>query len=181
MRFWRGKCLFTICGKLDRHYEVDIPPIGLSDSGTAISNDLILIESGFVGLTKLSVQSKSGEHVQITDSKQERPVGINSVFPLEFAVRDEIYQKYSVIAALVSSTVASILTVVNVIVALLRWRLLRRASSTDGLVRWQVSGLRRNARTNCMRFNKRGGEVMVISQFSMSFLVAPEEQPPDLQ
>jgi hypothetical protein len=71
-------------------------------------------------LSNIGIKSRDGKLVPIRDKNSSGLLDPHYAFPLSFASKEEIYQKYAVIVALASSALASVLTVVNVIVALLK-------------------------------------------------------------
>jgi len=81
---------------------------------------MTLAESGFVALQKINVHTKDGKPVPCKNTKGWNVADPKHAFPIPLATREEIYQKYAVVVALFFSVLASILTIVNVLVAIFR-------------------------------------------------------------
>lgn len=119
--FEGGKCKFIIRGELtENDHDVDIPPIKPKETKTITLPDLIIAEAGFHALTRMEIESKNGKKVSCKDVDDKDTGGMTRAYALIFATREELYQKYAVIVALFFSILASVLTIVNVIVTILK-------------------------------------------------------------
>lgn len=116
-RFEGGTCSFQIKNELRYDFMVNLPPIEPHEVKTVTVQNITLAERGFIALTSLSAKTKAGQIVPCYDIKGEI-MGSHKAYPLLLATREEIYQKYAVVVALFFSVLASILTIVNVLVSI---------------------------------------------------------------
>lgn len=119
-RFEGGECQFQIKGKLSYSFRAALPVIEPNEVKTVTFPKIVLGEVGFIALSSIRINSRDGKLVPIMDKTSSGLLDPHYAQPLSFASKEEIYQKYAVIVALASSALASVLTVVNVIVALLK-------------------------------------------------------------
>lgn len=120
-QFEGGKCKFVIKGELSEDsFDVDVPPLDPNEIKTVPLQDLIIAEAGFIAVTRLRVESKDGKKVLCKDVDGKDTSRTQGAYPLYLATREELYQKYAVVVALFFSILASILTIINVIVAILK-------------------------------------------------------------
>jgi hypothetical protein len=68
----------------------------------------------------VNIQTKDGKKVLCWDIKGNDTSRIEGVYPLFLATREEIYQKYAVVVAILFSVLAITLTIVNVLVSIFR-------------------------------------------------------------
>ncbi len=119
--FEGGKCNFIIKGvQSEDDFDVDIPSMDPKEVKTITCHDLIIAEAGFIAVTRLRIESKEGKKVLCKDEDGKDTSRPQSAYPLYLATREELYQKYAIVVALFFSIFASILTVINVIVAILK-------------------------------------------------------------
>ena len=87
-----------------------LPSIKPKDSETVVLEDVIIPFSGYVSLLIFSVEDVDGNNVFAEGSRRDYLMLTN---------HEELYQKYAVIVAISSSALASILTIINVLVSIL--------------------------------------------------------------
>ncbi len=98
-------------------YKTDLPAIEPHQTKTVTISDITLAETGLIGLTSFDARTEDGKMVPCKDTKGNF-MGSSRVYPFLLATREELYQKYAVIVALFFSVLATILTIVNVLVSL---------------------------------------------------------------
>jgi len=118
-RFEGGTCRFHISNKLRYDFTVDLPAIEPYQAKTVTVTDITLAEKSLVALTGFDVRTKDEKIVPCLDERGNT-MGSSRAYPLLLATREEMYQKYAVIVALCFSVVATILTIVNVLVSIFR-------------------------------------------------------------
>ena len=115
-----GKCIFKIKQQsAESDYEVDMPPVTSKEVVTVAKDNIIVTEAGFASLTSLNlIQYPEHEYVLCMTSDGTKETKDRSIlFPLGVTNREELYQKYAVVVAIIFSVLATILTIVNVIVS----------------------------------------------------------------
>lgn len=118
-RFEGGTCRFHISNKLRYDFTVDLPAIEPHQTKTVTVPNITLAETGFVAFTSFEVRTEDGKIVPCLDAK-DKIMGSSLAYPFLLATREEMYQKYAVIVALCFSVLATILTIVNVLVSIFR-------------------------------------------------------------
>ena len=118
-RFEGGTCRFQIKNELSYGFTVDLPAIEPHQTKTVTVPNITLAEKGFIALTGFDVRTNDGKIVPCYDTKG-KIMNISRAYPLLLATREEMYQKYAVIVALFFSVLATILTIVNVLVSIFR-------------------------------------------------------------
>jgi hypothetical protein len=111
-KFSGGKCrlyIDTAHGIALTYYETSIPEITPRNTVDIVYEDLVVQEPGF-----------SAFWVQVYTNSNEAVLEDNNQYKLTNANMEELYQKYAVVVALFFSTLATALTIVNIIVSLLR-------------------------------------------------------------
>jgi len=107
-----GKCYLyvdTAEGAALDPYEIDMPAIASKVSRTVAFENLAVQELGYSAF-RVSVRNPGGEEV-LNDYESRR---------LTNASLEELYQKYAVVVALFFSTLATVLTIMNIIVSLFK-------------------------------------------------------------
>jgi len=116
-----GICTFTIKQQATEvEYEVNMPPIKSKKTAVVVKENLVVYETGYTSLLRLAVQDLEQKDVlcmTVEGEKETRNPFI--LYPLYVTSREEVYQKYSVVVALFFSVLATVLTIINVIVSLL--------------------------------------------------------------
>lgn len=116
-KFEGGTCRFQIKNKLLYNYKTDLPAIEPHQAKTVTISDILLAETGTLALTSFGVKTEEGKMVPCKDAKGNF-MGSSRAYSFLLATREELYQKYAVIVALFFSILATILTIVNVLVAI---------------------------------------------------------------
>ncbi len=120
-RFEGGLCQFTIQGNLTHaEYTVDVPPIESHEEGAVTESNLRIAEPSYHALTEITITTKDGKAILCKDTDGGDIGNPNYCYPVCLTTREEIYQKYAVLVALATSIVATVLTIVNVIVTIYR-------------------------------------------------------------
>lgn len=115
-----GECSFGIdSATFHTDFSIDLPPIKPHEDKTVTIPDITVGMTGFVALSRLAVRTKDGKEVSIKGASG-RSINSSTAYPLSFVTREELYQKYSVIVALVFNIFAAILTIVNVLISIFR-------------------------------------------------------------
>lgn len=117
-RFEGGTCKFVIRGELTWDHTIELPVIEPHQTKTITKPNIVVQDTGFICLTHLSVYTKDEKSISCKTVDGE-PAAI-IYFPLLFANREELYQKYAVVVAIFFSVLAFILTIVNMIVAIFK-------------------------------------------------------------
>jgi len=109
-----GKCKIKIAPPhliaLHSH-EVSLPPIKPKENKTVVLEDLIVPFSGYVNVSLVSVEDVKGNSVSL----EGEPDG-----DLMIASHEELYQKYAVVVAILFSVLATVLTIINVLVSIFK-------------------------------------------------------------
>lgn len=115
--FEGGVCHFQIRGTLTYDFTSNIPAINPQQSITVTKTDIRLAETGFVALQNFRTKIENERPTICKDSKGDL-MDSNHAYPFLLASREELYQKYSVVIALFFSILATILTIINVLIAI---------------------------------------------------------------
>ena len=115
-KFEGGTCKLHVKNRLSYDFETDLPAIEPHQSKTVTISDIRLAETGFIGLTSFDVRTKEGKMVSCKDA-DGKIMDSRRAYPFLLANREELYQKYAVIVAIFFSVLATVLTIVNVLVA----------------------------------------------------------------
>ncbi len=117
--FQGGECDFRIKGELAGwDFAAKLPPIKPHESETVIVRNITIPFVGSITLSDLILVTENRERVPCSDIKGRETL-VNT-YPLALTSKEEIYQKYAVIVALFFSTIAAILTIINVLVSIFR-------------------------------------------------------------
>jgi len=120
-RFEGGLCEFVIQGNLTHcEYMLEIPPIEAHRSATATKVGIRIAEPGYHALTSIRINDRAGKLISCEDLEGDDVADPANAYPLWLATREEVYQEYAVLIALATSILATILTIVNVIITILR-------------------------------------------------------------
>ncbi len=92
------------------NYHEKVESIKPEEAKTVVFKSLFIKQPGYAAMLGLTVNDLNGNEVFRQGEKD--------IYPIKNATREELYQKYSVIVALFFSTLASILTVINVLVSI---------------------------------------------------------------
>lgn len=118
--FGGGKCTFGIKAEFSRlNFEIDLPLIEPNKVEEVIISNIRLSEIGVNALTDILVQNTEGKKVLCKDPDGGE-TSKNRQYSIHAVSREELYQKYAVVVALFFSVLASILTIVNVLVAIFK-------------------------------------------------------------
>ena len=119
MKFEGGRCSFLIWGE-NTHKTANIafPTIEPNEVATISISNGIVGEVSTTWVTKIEVQDKDGKAVLCKDSEGKDTNREDWIRLLRFVTKEEVYQKYAVVVALFFSILASILTIINVLVAI---------------------------------------------------------------
>jgi hypothetical protein len=120
-RFDGGVCKFVIQGSTTHcEYTLEIPPIEAHRSATATKVGIRITEPGYHALTSIRINDRDGKPISCEDLEGDDVADPGNAYPLWLATREEIYQEYAVLIALATSILATILTIVNVIITILK-------------------------------------------------------------
>lgn len=110
--FSGGKChvyIDTAEGTALTPYEIEIPAIAPKGIVSIVYEDLVIQETGY-----------SAFRIRVYNNNNEKMLEDDNHHRLTNATPEELYQKYAVVVALLFSTLATILTIVNILVSLFR-------------------------------------------------------------
>ncbi len=119
--FLGGKCTFAVKQQTTEvEYEVTMPPIKSKKTAVVVKENMVVYETGYTSLYRLAVQDLENNDVLcLTEEGEKETSDPFMLYPLYVTSREEVYQKYSVVVALFFSVLATVLTIINVIVSLL--------------------------------------------------------------
>lgn len=116
-KFEGGKCKFDIKGNLNYDFWVALPSFEPGEIKTVVHPNIKIGDQGFLALKNIRIFSKEDGKTIICKDRFNKLTSERG-YPLFFSTREEIYQKYSVVVALFFSTLATILTIINVLIAI---------------------------------------------------------------